>query len=106
MRKGRLFFLLALILVSCGGHRHRVDGDDLFLVLIKPDAARVVLYCSLDGFKARSAVNASGVWEVKLPADESFSYFYRVDDRHFLPDCPLKEKDDFGSENCIFDPGL
>ena len=39
-----------------------------------------------------------------MPAGETFRYFYRVDDTPFVPDCPMKEKDDFGFENCIYDP--
>mgnify|MGYP001309303429 FL=1 len=106
MKSGRPIFLFILILAACGGPQYRVDGDDLIFTLMKPGANRVVLYCSLDGFKGRPAINESGCWEVRLPADEAFSYFYRVDDRNFLPDCPLMEQDDFGSANCIFNPRL
>ncbi len=106
MKSGLPFLLFVLMLAACGGQRCRVEGDDLILALKKPGANRVVLYCSVDGFKARPALNVAGCWEVRLAADEAFSYFYRVDDRIFLPDCRLKEKDDFGSENCIFDPRL
>ena len=74
--------------------------------LKKPEAKSVVLACSLDGFEPRLARNVAGRWEVTLPADEAFNYFYRVDGVPFLPDCPMKENDDFGSENCIFDPHL
>ena len=31
---------------------------------------------------------------------------YLVDGKPFLPSCTMKERDDFGSENCIFEPKL
>ena len=104
----RLIFnvLLAALLAGCGTHYTRSDGNDVILILRNPQAKQVVLTCSLDGFKSRSAKMVAGRWEVRLPADEAFRYFYRVDDEIFLPDCPLKESDDFGSQNCIFDPYL
>ena len=98
--------LLAVLLAGCGTHYHRSDGNEVTLILRKFQAKQVVLACSLDGFKSHAAERVSGRWVVRLPADEAFTYFYRVDGIPFLPDCPLKESDDFGSHNCIFDPDL
>ncbi|MBC2710315.1 MAG: hypothetical protein HGJ94_04745 [Desulfosarcina sp.] len=97
---------LGVFLSGCGAHYYWIDENDMILILKKPGAKSVVLACSLDGFKPRTAKNVSGRWEVVLPADRAFKYFYRVDGEPFLPDCPMKENDDFGSETCIFDPGL
>ncbi len=97
---------LGMLLTGCGTHYYRIDGNDMILILRKPEAQRVELVCSLDGFRPRSANNISGRWEVTLPAGEAFTYVYRVDGVPFLPDCPMKENDDFGSENCIYDPHL
>lgn len=97
---------LGAFLAGCGAHTYRIDGNNMTLILRKPEAKSVVLACSLDGFNPRPARNVAGRWEVTLPADEGFTYFYRVDGVPFVPDCPMKENDDFGSENCIFDPQL
>ena len=78
----------------------------MILILRKPEATRVVLVCSLDGFMPRTANRVDGCWEVKLPARETFTYFYRVDGEPFLPDCQMMENDGFGAKNCVFDPDL
>lgn len=98
-----LFFFL---LSACAAHEYRIDGKEMTLSLKKPHAKNVVLFSSHNGFKPRAAKKKSGRWEVQLPSNQTFRYFYRVDDALFLPDCPIKEKDDFGSENCIYDPRL
>lgn len=101
-----LSLMAGFFLSGCAAHVHRIEGNNVTLILKRPQAHRVTLACSLDGFQPRSARRVSGRWEVTLPADQAFTYFFRVDGVLFLPDCPLKEKDDFGSENCIFDPQL
>ncbi|MBI9083695.1 MAG: hypothetical protein JEZ11_08855 [Desulfobacterales bacterium] len=98
--------ILGALLSGCGTHGYRIDGNDLTLILRKPQAQSVVLVSSLDGFSPRPAKNVAGCWEVTLPAGKAFKYFYRVDGVVFLPDCPLRENDDFGDETCIFDPLL
>lgn len=104
MIKRMLCVLSLSVLTACGSHHYRVDGDHMTLILTKPEAKTVVFFCSVDGFVAHPATHLSGRWEVSVPAGEAFSYFYWVDDKLFIPDCPAKETDDFGSENCIYDP--
>ena len=98
-----LFFSLTF---SCAAHNYRVEGNEIVFSLKKPESKHVVLFCSNDGFKPRVAENRSGYWEVRLPVSEGFRYFYMVDDVPFIPDCSMKEIDDFGSKNCIFEPDL
>lgn len=104
----RLLIIAALcaLVAGCVTHYYRMDGNDMVMILRKPEAKRVMLACSLDEFQPRWAKNVSGRWEVTLPADKAFKYFYRVDGLPFVPDCPMKENDDFGSETCIFDPQM
>lgn len=92
------------MLISCAGHYYQLDGNDITLTLQKREAQKVLFYCSLNGYSPQPLTNESGRWRVKLPANQSFRYFYRIDDRLFVPDCRLKEKDDFGWENCLYDP--
>ena len=47
-----------------------------------------------------------GSWQISVPGNESFRYFYMIDGKKFLPDCLLRENDDFGGENCIYSPEL
>jgi hypothetical protein len=83
-----------------------VDGDTLTLLLDRPGAAQVALASSLDGFTPRPAERASRLWAVSVPAGASFRYFYLVDNQVFLPDCRLREQDDFGAWNCVYEPEL
>ncbi len=102
-----ILLLLVPSLSACATHFYRIQEDVVTLVLRDPDARSVMLATSLDGFDLSPAVRgASGIWEVTLPLTKSFRYFYRVDGEIVVPDCPLKEDDDFGSQNCIFEPRL
>ena len=98
--------LLFFTFSACISHHYRADGEHTVLTLRYPGAKNVVLFCSFDGFKPRMAKKVSNFWESEVPAGEMFRYFYRVDDTLFVPDCPMKEKDDFGFENCIYAPLL
>lgn len=106
MNKCFISILCLFAFCACGTHHYQISGNDMVLVLRKPDTKKVVMFCSLDGFKPRKAKKVSGNWELEMPANEAFRYFYMVDDEPYLPDCPMKEKDDFGFENCIYDPLL
>jgi len=106
MKRCIILILLTFAFSACISHHYRIDGDLMILTLRYPDAQNVVLFCSLDGFEPRVATKVSNSWESEVPAGETFRYFYRVDDTPFVPDCPMKEKDDFGFENCIYAPLL
>ena len=106
MRRWIGALILGSLLAGCGTHYYRIDGSNTTLILRRPGAKRVVLACSLDGFSPRPAKYVDGCWEVTLPANESFKYFYRVDGELFIPDCPMRENDDFGSKTCIYDPQM
>lgn len=103
-----LFSLMILLLLSActSSHFYRIQEREVTLVLRWPEARSVMLATSLDGFLPRPAVPVADKWEVNLPANKSFRYFYQVDGQVVVPDCELKETDDFGSANCIFEPSL
>lgn len=106
MKRYIILILLIFTFSACKSHHYRIDGDHMVLTLRYPDANNVVLFCSLDGFKPRPAKKVSNNWESEIPAGKTFKYFYLIDDTPFSPDCPMKEKDDFGFENCIYEPHL
>jgi len=98
---------LALLVTSgCAAHYHQVLGNDVFLYLKEPEAQKVLFACSLDGYQPHAAFKEDGRWVIVVPGRKPFRYFYLLDDRIYLPDCALKESDDFGAQNCIFDPHL
>lgn len=95
------------VLAGCSGaHYYRLEKSELVLYLKKPAAQKVFFVSSLNDYKTVPARNVSGVWEIHLPANDSFSYFYIVDGQPVTPPCRLQESDDFGARNCIFDPAV
>ncbi len=99
---------LAIGLFACTPtHFVVVAGDTGFLhfFLDLPHARKVEFASSLDGYQIHDIRQApSGDWEVVVPAGEGFRYFYLVDGLAFVPDCRLRETDDFGSQNCLYQP--
>ena len=101
-----LLAVAAVVVTGCATHYHRVEGDRLTLYLDEPRAGEVALACSLDDFTPRKARRVEGRWVVSLSAERPFRYYYVLDGKPYVPPCRLKENDDFGSANCIFDPQL
>ncbi len=89
---------------GCSTHYHQVQNNGVALYLDKPDAARVVFMASPDGFEPHQAQRVKSTWVVIVPWNKPFRYFYLVDGKPYLPDCPMNENDDFGSQDCIYDP--
>ena len=102
----RLMMLIGLlsVLTGCASHYYRIQDGQLALYLDRPDAREVILASSLDGFQPHEARKVAGRWVVSLPSDRAFRYYYMLDGQVFLPPCRMKERDDFGSENCVFEP--
>jgi hypothetical protein len=83
------------------------EGEALRMILRAPGVQRVQFACSLDAFLLREVGTQDGVtWEIQLPAGETFRFFYRIDGRAWIPDCPCREPDGFGGEDCVYEPGL
>ena len=109
MRK--LVVLLAAFLPVLSGclnsHSLRGTEDTVSLVLDRPDAEAVYFACSLDGYEPHRAKKIGrNKWEVTVPADVEFKYFYLVDGLVCIPACRLKEDDDFGRKNCVYNPDM
>jgi hypothetical protein len=99
--------ILAAVLMAggCSAHYHRVDHGRAEMYLTAPQAQSVVLVIAGDPFRQIQAQrDASGTWKATLNPSSEFKYFYLVDNKVYLPDCRLKEHDDFGSDNCVFSP--
>jgi hypothetical protein len=99
--------MLFMALGGCTTHYSRVNGSKIHLYLKESKAKDVYFASSLDGFELhRAQQKYNGLWEVTVPLGDEFSYFYMADGVLLIPPCTYKEKDDFGSENCIFIPEL
>jgi hypothetical protein len=108
MKKYTLFLMMSFLAFSgCVAHYYQVNNGKLNIFLKMPAAQQVYFLCSLDGYKPRKAIRIDGqIWKINAPAQTEFKYFYKVDGTVYLPNCRLKEQDDFGSNNCIYIPGM
>jgi len=95
-------------LTCCVSHNGVIRNDDMVTIQIfHPFARQVLFHASLTGFAPEPAVrSAMGYWRVSVDGTRPFQYFFTVDGSTSLPDCLMKERDDFGGENCIYSPEL
>jgi hypothetical protein len=98
--------LVAVIIAGgCSAHHHAIRDGYVDLYLRAPHVQSVSLVVSGDTFeRVPAARDQLGDWKVTLNKTGAFKYFYLVDGKVYLPDCRLKERDDFGADNCIFSP--
>jgi 1,4-alpha-glucan branching enzyme len=99
--------VLAAVLAAggCATHYHVINSGHVEMFLTAPQAQSVVLVVSSDPFQQVQALrDDSGIWKATLNRLSEFKYFYLVDGKTYLPDCHLREHDDFGSNNCVFSP--
>lgn len=86
-------------------HYARNGSDFVKFYLRLPDARTVQFASSVDNYQAHDITkNDQGYWEVNVPCQLEFKYFYIVDGLTYIPDCQFKEQDDFGKKNCIYLP--
>ena len=100
--------MFLLILAGCGGgHYTKSEGNILRMFLSLNDAKEVYFASSLDGFELHKANKTNDkTWEIRILANSEFKYFYVVDGSVYVPACRMTEEDDFGSENCVYVPGM
>ena len=102
-----LIVVLLTLFTGCAEHYYRVKQDTVHIYIKKPDAKVIYFASSLDGYGLHKAKKiANHTWEVTAPAYVEFRYFCIADGVMYLPACRFKEYDDFGSENCIYIPGM
>ncbi|HUV50198.1 MAG TPA: hypothetical protein VMW78_04160 [Anaerolineae bacterium] len=109
MKKYVLLVITVLLLpIGCASrHYYTVEENTVRICLKKNDARVVYFVSSLNGFEPVMAKeNGDETWDVTVPKDVEFSYFYIVDGVVYVPLCAFKENDDLGSENCIYVPSM
>ncbi len=99
-----LLTMLALSLGGCASGHFVTKKDGLLTFVLRHGAAKKVQFASsADYYVLHDAQQGgAGVWLVDVPASSELKYFYVVDGQTYVPECGLKETDDFGSENCIY----
>ena len=97
---------ILFLMPGCSAHYYRTRNNSVSFYLTAPAAHRVYFASSLDEFTLHAATRSSDqTWQIEVPDGREFKYFYVVDGNVYVPDCRLKETDDFGSQNCLFVPG-
>jgi hypothetical protein len=106
--KKSAYIVFLLVLTGCwGGHHYQEKNGMVSIYLKEADADKVSFASSLDGYKLHEADKINDdTWVVRVPSSKEFKYFYIVDGDVYVPACRITEKDDFGSENCIYVPGM
>jgi hypothetical protein len=100
--------LMVLFIVGCAQqHSIQVHDDSLSLYYDDAKAKEVFFASSADHFTYHPAIKDSGdIWQVTVPLKKEFTYFYIVDGKVVMPDCPNTVFDDFGTKNCLFVSGM
>jgi hypothetical protein len=107
MKRILMLLLVIILLAGCTRHYLRTEGDTVKLYLRAPDAREVFFASSLDGYALHPAQkDGRSTWMACVPAHDEFSYFYIVDGRVVTPQCAYRQQDDFGSDSCVYVPGM
>lgn len=108
--KVKLFFVLMVLccLAGCSKkHFYTINDDSISLFYHNEEAEKVLFASSIDRFAVHSASETDkNLWKISVPLQEEFSYFYIVDGTVTLPECSLRQQDDFGSKNCLYVKGM
>lgn len=106
MKTSLLFplILLALLVSACAEkHYSKLMGNEVAFYYMDKEAQEVLFASSRDSYKLLAArEDKNHLWEISVPAEKEFAYFYVVDGVITLPDCSFTENDDFGSQNCLY----
>ena len=98
--------ILLSLVSGCAPHHFITSETDVVTVYLDaPKASKVIFVSSVDNFREHAThKNANGLWAIGNLANREFQYFYIVDGRSYVPECRYREKDDFGTDNCIYQP--
>ena len=107
MKRLLLSLVLTFSLFGCATHFYEAEDDLVHFFLKRPEAKTVLFASSLDGYEQHPTERAGkGTWRITVLPVSDFKYFYIVDGSAFLPECTFTERDDFGSEICIYERDL
>jgi len=98
-----LMFLALLVSACAEKHYSRLNDGTVTFYYKDTEAQEVFFASSRNDYKLFAARETKNhLWEVSIPAEKGFAYFYVVDGVITLPDCPFTENDDYGSKNCLY----
>lgn len=95
--------LFLTVLSGCAAAEFSVKDSVMTGTFRVKDASGVAFYSSTDGYTRRDAVKNGRKWTVTMPESGRFTYYLEKDGEIFVPDCPMKEQDDFGGVLCVYE---
>lgn len=100
--KMRLFlFILIFFVISCSNHLIINNGGKI-TVYLKNDR-QVRFHYSIDNYLPHEMIFENGRYKFQLDRIREFRYFF-TDENGFIPvECILREFDDYGNYNCIYE---
>ncbi len=108
MNQIRTLIILAAaagIITGCRPIRALPPSHEVRLFLDLPEAKEVIFLSSLNRYEpVLMKKTFFGIWEIHLPEDIAFEYFFRVDGNPYTPECRLQQTDDWGGRQCIYSP--
>lgn len=90
-----------LILSGCAGVTFVKTNSGMDAKFTFKNAKEISMYTSTDGYAEHKAEGKKDSWLVHLPYADSMTYFITADGVQTLPDCEMKEFDDFGGQLCV-----
>jgi len=79
------------------------QNDQSVKMSFKTEAEEVIFYSSANGFKPLQASKNGEWWTVTINNTKKMKYFLKTDENIYIPECKMKEFDDFGGELCIYE---
>jgi len=94
--------IITLQLLACATLKVKTEGD-MLRMSFKSQANEVEYYSSFNKFMPIKA-SKNGEWHsVTIKDTAKMKYFLKADGQIYLPDCKIRENDDFGGELCIYE---
>ena len=89
-------------MTGCAAAEFKTEGSVMKGYFRVKDANSVAFYSSSDGFTKNEAVKDGKKWTVTVPKTGEFTYYLEKDGEIYVPDCEMKQQDDFGGTVCVY----
>jgi len=93
---------MTILICGCATIKVSTKGETMNMSF-KSDAKEVLFYSSANGFAPIKAKKDDKWQIVTIKKTAKMKYFLKADGKIYLPDCKMKEQDDFGGDLCIYE---
>jgi len=100
----RLVLAAAVLILFSGCASIKVNhAGETMKMSFKTEAEQLVFFSSSEQYRPIKAEQDGNWWQVTIKDTDNLKYFLKADGKLYLPECKLKEKDDFGGELCLYE---